>query len=37
MIANVRRFENVIRKCTINHLIDYVQLNVTPRIVTGKQ
>lgn len=36
MIANVRRFENVIRKCTINHLIDYVQLNVTPETISSK-
>ena len=36
MIVNVKRFEDVIRKCTINHLIDYVQLTITPETITTK-
>ena len=36
MIVNVKKFEDVIRKCTINHLIDYVQLNISSDAITAK-
>ena len=36
MIVHVRNLESVIRRMTINHLIDYVQLNVTPEGISSK-